>query len=85
MQLLASKHPKEVKTREWVSNQALTGAGTGNLRFENEKLVVTPMFRRNGHISTPSVILSSHAASQLILLIPNAISQNTQQHSLPLT
>lgn len=50
---MASEHPKEVKTREGVFHQALTGAGTGNLRFENEKLVVTPMFRRNGHISTP--------------------------------
>ena len=52
--------------------RTLTGAGTGNLRLENAKLVVTPMFRKNGHNSTPSEILSSHAASQLTLPRPKS-------------
>jgi hypothetical protein len=53
--------------------QKLTGAGTGNLKDEKEKLVATPMFLRNGHSSTPSVILSLQAASKLIPRTPKAI------------
>jgi hypothetical protein len=44
---------------EEEEEKKLTGAGVGNLKDEKEKLVAAPMFLRNGHSSTPSLILSS--------------------------
>jgi hypothetical protein len=49
----------EMKREGEEEEKKLTGAGVGNLKDEKEKLVATPMFLRNGHSSTPSLILSS--------------------------
>lgn len=48
------------------------------MKDEKEKLVATPMFLRNGHSSTPSVILSLQAASKLIPRTPKAILYASQ-------
>jgi coproporphyrinogen III oxidase-like Fe-S oxidoreductase len=58
---LQQQQAEDEMTREGEEEEEkkLTGAGVGNLKDEKEKLVATPMFLRNGHSSTPSLILSS--------------------------